>query len=176
HNTLSGGFAVLDDETLSALRKADAGGELDPRERALASDPDLSDPDVGVVVESREAEEAEFLAWFERRRRRTTSLDALVSINLACNFECPYCSQAEIMNGSVMKPEVADRTGDWLAERALEVGVEAVHLAFCGGEPLLHPERIKRIASRIRERVAPRGLAVTFGLITNGYFLTDEMV
>jgi uncharacterized protein len=175
-NTLSGGFTVLDEETLAALRKADAGLPLDEHERALATDPDLSDPDVGVMVESREAEDAEFLAWFERRRRRTTSLDALVSINLACNFECPYCSQAEIMNGSVMKPEMADRTGDWLAERALAVGVEAVHIAFCGGEPLLHPERIKRIASRIRERVAPHGLTVSFGLITNGYFLTDEMV
>src|SRR5690606_33852760 len=176
HNTLSGGFAVLDDETLSALRKADAGGELDPRERALASDPDLSDPDVGIVVESREAEEAEFRAWFERRRRRTTSLDALVGINLACNFDCPYCCQAEVMNGSVMKPEVADRTADWIARRALEVGVESVHLAFCGGEPLLHPERIVRIAARVREAVAPAGLPVRFHLITNGYFLSDEMV
>ena len=175
-NTLSGGFTVLDEETLAALRKADAGLELDQRELELVSDPDLRDPDVAVVVESREAEEAEFLDWFERRRRRTTSLDALISINLACNFECPYCSQAEIMNGSVMKPETADQTGDWLADRALAVGVEGVHIAFCGGEPLLHPERIKRIASRIRERVAPRGLRLTFGLITNGYFLTDEMV
>jgi uncharacterized protein len=80
------------------------------------------------------------------------------------------------MSGSVMKPEVADQTGEWLAERALAVGVESVHMAFCGGEPLLHPERIKRIAARVREKVAPHGLPVTFVLITNGYFLTDQMV
>jgi uncharacterized protein len=129
-----------------------------------------------VVVESREAEEAEFREWFERRRSRKTRLEVLVSINLACNFECPYCTQAGILDGTVMKPEVADRTADWLARRALESGVGGVHLVFCGGEPLLHPERMVRIATRIRERVIPAGLSFTFMVITNGYFLTEEVV
>ena len=176
HNTLSGGFALIDDETLGALRKADAGLSLTDRERELVGDKDLSDSDVGVVVESREVEEAEFQAWFERRRRRISALEALISINLACNFDCPYCCQAGIMSGQVMKPEVADQTGDWLAERALVAGLESVHLAFCGGEPLLHPALIKRIAARVRDKVAPRGLPLTFRLLTNGYFLNDEMV
>jgi uncharacterized protein len=176
HNTLSGGFTVVDDDTLAALRKADSGAELDDGERLLAEDPDLSDPDVGVVVESREAEEAEFLAWFERRRARGQRLEALVGINLACNFQCTYCFQDGILDGSVMKPEVADRTADWLAGRALETGVGGVHLAFMGGEPLLHPERIERIAQRIRARVLPAGLSFTFMVITNGYFLTDELL
>jgi uncharacterized protein len=176
HNTLSGGFIVVDDETLAALRKADGGGELSQRERELVGDPDLSDADVGVVVESREAEEAEFRQWFERRRARKAQLEVLVSINMACNFECPYCSQSGILDGSVMKPEVADRTADWLAERALETGVSGIYLVFCGGEPLLHPERIARIASRIRDRVLPAGLSFSFMAITNGYFLTEAVL
>ncbi len=176
HNTLSGAFTVLDSETVAALRKLDAGEKLDARERELALDLDLQDPDVAVVVESIEAEEAEFQAWFERKRRSVSKLDVLVSVNLACNFDCPYCCQAGILDGTVMKPAVADQTADWIAARAIEVGVERVHLAFCGGEPLLHPERIKRIAGRIAELIAPHGLELTFGLITNGYFLTEEMV
>jgi uncharacterized protein len=176
HNTLSGGFAIVDSETLALLRRADAGDELSDEERAVVDDPDLSDPDVGVVVESREAEEAEFRDWFERRRARKTRLEALVSINLACNFECPYCSQAGILDGTVMKPEVADRTADWLVERALAVGVGGVHLVFCGGEPLLHPDRIARIAARVRERVLPAGLTFSFMTITNGYFLTEAVL
>lgn len=176
HNTLSGAFTVLDSETIAALRKLDAGEELNDRERELALDPDLSDSDVGVVVDSIEAEEAEFHAWFERKRRKTTKLDVLVSVNLACNFDCPYCCQGGILDGTTMKMAVADQTADWIATRAIEVGVDAVYLAFCGGEPLLHPDRIKRIASRIRERIAPHGLELTFGLITNAYFLTEEMV
>jgi len=176
HNTLSGGFTVLDGETVAALRKLDAGQLLDERERALTSDPDLHDPDVAVVVESVEAEEAEFQAWFERKRSRKTKLDVLVSVNLACNFECPYCCQAGILDGTTMKMAVADQTADWIAARAIEVGVESVQLAFCGGEPLLHPDRIKRIAGRVRDLIAPHGLSLGFNLITNGYFLTDEMV
>ena len=176
HNTLSGAYSVLDAETMAALRKLDAGAELDDRERELALDPELQDPDVAVVVESIEAEEAEFLAWFERKRSKTTKLDVLISVNLACNFDCPYCCQAGILDGTTMKPAIADQTADWIAERAIAVGVEGVHIAFCGGEPLLHPERIKRIATRIRERIAPHGLELTFGLITNAYFLDDEMV
>ena len=176
HNTLSGGFVVVDAETLAALRKADGGGELTADERALVDDPDLCDTDVAVVVESREAEEAEFRAWFERRRSRTTRLEVLVSINLACNFECPYCSQAGILDGTVMKPDVADRTADWLVERALETGVGGIHLVFCGGEPLLHPDRIARIATRIRDRILPAGLTFSFMAITNGYFLTEAVL
>jgi uncharacterized protein len=176
HNTLSGGFVVVDDETLSALRKADGGSELTAEERGLVDDPDLSDPDVAVVVESRESEEAEFRAWFEKRRSRKDRLEVLVSINLACNFECPYCSQAGILDGTVMKPEVADRTADWLAQRALESGVGGIHLVFCGGEPLLHPDRIARIATRVRERILAAGLTFSFMTITNGYFLTEEVL
>jgi uncharacterized protein len=176
HNTLSGGFTIVDDETLAALRKADAGGELSAGELLLADDPDLRDPDVGVVVESREAEEVEFRAWFERRRARPQLLDVLVSINLACNFECTYCFQDGILDGSVMKPEVADRAAEWLAARALDSGVAGVHLVFMGGEPLLHPERIERIARHVRERILPAGLTFEFMVITNGYFLTDELL
>jgi uncharacterized protein len=176
HNTLSGGFAIVDTETLALLRRADAGDELSDEERAVVDDPDFSDPDVGVVVSSREAEEAEFRDWFERRRARKTRLEVLVSINLACNFECPYCSQAGILDGSVMKPEIADRTADWLVERALAVGVGGVDLVFCGGEPLLHPDRIARIAERVREKVLPAGLTFSFTAITNGYFLTEEVL
>jgi uncharacterized protein len=176
HNTFSGAYAVLDADVVAALRKADAGRPLDADEAELIDDPDLRDPNVGLVVDSRAVEEQEFRAWFQQRRARTNALEVLVSVNLACNFACTYCSQGEILDGSVMPEVTADHTADWIARRAVESGVDSVFLMFCGGEPLLHPARIARIASRIRDAVAPRGLPVTFGLITNGYFLTADML
>jgi uncharacterized protein len=175
HNTFSGAYVVLDAETLAALRKLDRGEELSGHERELALDPDLHDPDVAVVVESRAAEEAEFRAWFERRRSKK-KLDVIVCVNLACNFDCPYCLQAGVLDGSVMKEEVADQTAAWIAARAIEVGVDEVVLSFVGGEPLLHPKRIERIAGQIKAVVEPRGIRFRFGLITNGYFLDQAMV
>ena len=29
-------------------------------------------------------------------------MEVIVGINRACNFKCPYCSQANVMDGAVM--------------------------------------------------------------------------
>lgn len=174
HNTFSGAYVVLDTGVVDALRKADRGQPLDADEAEAVADPDLRDPDVAVVVDDLGAEEEEFRAWFERRRDRK-QLDCIVGVNLACNFACTYCSQAQIMDGSVMKPETARQTAAWLAERAIGAGVEHVHLAFIGGEPLLHPGRIEDVAVALRARL-PEGISFGFGITTNGYYLDHEML
>jgi uncharacterized protein len=175
HNTFSGAYVVVEDEQLAALRKADRGAALTEAEAELASDPELADPNVAVVVSSLEEEETEFRAWFERRRSHG-SLDVIVGVNLACNFDCPYCSQAEVMDGSVMKPSTCDAVADWLATRALERGLPRIYIVFVGGEPLLHPDRIEQVIHRIRERTSGRDTAIDIGLITNGWFLDDAML
>lgn len=174
HNTFSGAFVVLPAPDLDALRKSDRGEALSAAERTAALDPDLRDRDVGVVVESRAAEEAEYRAWFERRRGDTARLQAIVGINLACNFDCPYCCQGEVMDGSVMSWETIDHTAGFLAERASSSGAEHLHLIFVGGEPLLHPDRCIAVIEGVRERLP--GLKITIGLITNGYFLDAAML
>lgn len=174
HNTFSGAFVVLDDATVAALRKDDRGERLSDGERAMVDDPELRDPDVAIVVDDLEAEEAEFQAWFRDRRDRR-ALDVIVGVNLACNFECSYCCQAGVLDGTVMKTEVAEATADWLSARAREAGVASVRLSFVGGEPLLHPQRVELIARRVRAAL-PDGVGFGFTLITNGYFLTGAML
>ncbi len=175
HNTFSGAYVVLPDDVIAVLRRADRGDPLEPEEAALAADPELADRDVGLVVVSHEAEEAEFRAWFERRRDHG-ALDVIVGINLACNFDCNYCCQSQVMDGSVMRPETCDAVGDWLAARAIDRGLPRIHMMFVGGEPLLHPDRIERVVRRVRERIGDRAVEVEIGLITNGWFLDDEMI
>lgn len=174
HNTFSGAFVVLAAEDLEVLRKHDRGEPLTGAERAVVDDPDLRDRDVGIVVDSPAAEQAEYRAWFERRRGDTARLQAIVGINLACNFDCTYCCQAEVMDGTVMSWETVDHTARFLADRAERSGAEQLHLIFVGGEPLLHPDRCIAVVERVRER-APQ-LSITIGLITNGYFLDEAMV
>ena len=175
HNTFSGAYVLLEQATLGVLQKVHHGEPLSAKELDLVCDEDLADPDVGILVQSLEEEEREYRSWFDWRRSRH-GLQSIIGINLACNFDCPYCCQAEVMDGSVMKREVAEHTADWLAARALEVDAENVHLVFVGGEPLLHPDRLETIAARVKAAVEPRGIEVTMGLITNGYFLGEEMV
>lgn len=175
HNTLSGAYVVVEHSALAALRKLDRGQALSAAERERLDLDAWGDPDVGVVVHSLDAEEREYREWFARFRSRP-ALRAIVGVNLACNFACPYCCQAEIMDGSVMKPDIAARTADWLAERALAIEVDRAHITFVGGEPLLHPDRIKSLAARMMSRLDRDGVELSIGLITNGYFLSEEMV
>jgi uncharacterized protein len=174
HNTFSGGFAELTAPTLAALRKADGGQPLDASERELI-DPQLADPDVGIVVEDRQTEERAYRAWYETRRSRTDEMSAIVSVTFACNLDCTYCCQSDVLDGTTMKEQVADETARWLADRALEVGARRLRLTLVGGEPLLHPARIERLVEGIRGRVGDR-VAVAMNIITNGVFLTRDLV
>lgn len=171
NNTFSGAFAVLDADELAALRAIDAGESPPP---SFELDSDLADPDVGIVVADLASEEAEFAAWFERRRRMGRRLDTIIGVNLACNFACSYCSQEGVLDGTVMSPELIERTAQWLAERAIEADLDGVYITFVGGEPLLHVDRIERCARRVRELLG--GRAFSFGLITNGYFLDEQVL
>ena len=173
YNTYSGGFVSLDDDTLAVLKKADGGSELADDERALV-DPDYFDASVGILVESREAEERDFRAWFERLKSNPRKLSCIVSITFACNFDCTYCCQADVLNGRMMNAANGARTAEWLAARALEIGAPEIQLDFVGGEPLLHPDRIEQILADIR-RLAPE-VKLSFRLITNGYYLSRELV
>jgi uncharacterized protein len=174
HNTFSGAYVVLEDEIVAALRRADRGEAPSEATLETVRDLELLDPDVGVCVESRKSEAAEFRGWFERRRSGT-DMSVIVGVNLACNFDCPYCCQAEVMSGKVMTPELCDATARWIAGRATEIGAARVSLTFVGGEPLLHPGRIKRIAGAVRQAL-PEDVDVGFTLITNGYFLDEAML
>src|SRR5262249_51794850 len=132
------------------------------------------DDSVGILVESRAAEEASYRAWHETYRSSTHRLEAIVSITFACNFDCTYCCQSDVLNGRMMKADTGAATAEWLANRALEIGAKELQLAFVGGEPLLHPHRIEQIVADVR-RLAP-DIKLSFMLITNGVFLTRELV
>lgn len=191
HNTLSGAYVVLDREAAAVLEKCGRGLALDEAERRLIDELELADPDMGMVVTSRAGEERAYQDWLESQQAQP-DLTAMVAINRACNFACPYCCQTDILDGSVMTPSLCRGTADWLAARAIEIGARRVHVTFVGGEPLLHPERITSLASELRARLQAGGVdgrpgsrpgsvpgavpELTLGLITNGLFLDDEMV
>lgn len=175
HNTFSGAYVAMERDTLALLRRVEQGHVLSPAERAGLDIETWLDPDVGIVVASLDQEADDYRAWFEVHRTQR-ALKCIVAINLACNFDCTYCCQAEVMDGTVMKPGVVTQTADWLASRAVAMDADRAHITFVGGEPLLHPDRIKTMAARIRARLDPHGVDLGLGLISNGYFLTPEMV
>lgn len=175
HNSFSGAFAVLDESEATLVQRARTGHELDAEERALIEAASWCDPDIGIFVDDLEREHEDYRAWFNEQRA-VRELQAIVCLNLTCNFDCPYCCQAEVMDGSVMSFDVLAQTADWLAERAQLLDAERVQILVVGGEPLLYPLRIKSLAARLSSRLDPHGIELALGLITNGYFMDEELV
>jgi uncharacterized protein len=175
YNTFSGEFVSLDAATLAVLRKADAGVELDASEREVI-DPDFFDESVGILTESRGAEERAWREYHERSRHDARELRCLISTTFACNLDCTYCCQADVLNGKTMPAALGALSAQWVADRAHAVGSEHVRLDFIGGEPLLTIGRIEQIVGDVRARLEGTGIGLTFGLITNGVFLTEDLV
>src|SRR5205085_2541587 len=109
---------------------------------------------------------------YEESRARV-GLSVMVSVTFACNFACTYCCQEDVLDGKTMSHETARATGEWLAERARQIGSASIQLIFVGGEPLLHPGRIEEVLASAR---AHTDLPITFTLLTNGLFMTRDLV
>ena len=170
YNTFSGGSVVLEDAALLRLR--------DPRGAAeeAAAEPDLCASDLGILVESRAAEEREFNDWMQRVKVGGDCASALISTSYACNLACTYCFQEEVMSGKTMSVETADATARFLAERRREAGSPSLEVSFIGGEPLLHPHLIERIARQLQASCAEAGARFSFQIITNGTLMTRPVI
>ncbi len=173
YNSLTGAFLELDSETHAALGRLDRG-EITTDE--VAVDPAWLDDDAQFLVHSYDDDERSFDEWYETMRSRTDSMSAIVSVTFACNLDCTYCCQADVMDGKTMTPATGKATAAWLAGRAIEIGSRRLDITFVGGEPLVQKARIEEIVAELRARLAPHGIELSFGLITNGVFMTRELV
>jgi len=93
----------------------------------------------------------------------------------ACNLRCSYCylgSPASRPTTS-MSEETATRAVDLLFDESF--GERRLSIVFFGGEPLLNPGVIERVASHARARASREGRDVTFHMTTNGTLLTPEV-
>lgn len=87
-----------------------------------------------------------------------------------CNMNCAYCLQHPLVHEplkTVINPEIFD-----FMEELLEESGESLHLQFFGGEPLLYFDAIKKIVVETKKRE----MNVSYGIISNGRAITDEMV
>jgi uncharacterized protein len=114
-------------------------------------------------------------ALFALRRRALDAPDTLlltIAPTIQCNFRCTYCFEAH--RQEVMTPEVEADLLRFVARQA--EGVRVINTAWFGGEPLLHPDLIERVQRRINELGAARGARVSRAIVTNGYFLTADVI
>src|SRR5579864_9478838 len=89
-----------------------------------------------------------------------------IAITNSCNATCDFCNFA---NGKVARKDLR-----WLDANRLDSALEILYrrgiryVSFFGGEPLLHPDLPRMIASSVAQGMAP-------AIITNGWLLPKKL-
>ncbi len=170
-NTLNHGIMVVDDLLRNCLEDLDASISAIPKKYLK----ELRDQ--RMIVKS-EREERKLLETYFKEIQRTaeSALEVTILTTFACNFACVYCVESGVISSVRMDEETAERTIDYIVKEARRLKVEAIHLYFYGGEPLMHVPPIRSIASKIGAYCEKKGLEFAFALTTNGSLLSPDLV
>lgn len=126
----------------------------------------------GFLVASPDAEREEMLSWFDRINARRRRAGIVAVMTRRCNLACPYCFEG----GQAPEGDMAEETADLLVTM---IGRECfakgwrVDLDFYGGEPLLRPDLIRRIAAPLK---AAGGDLFHGHLVSNGTLLDRQVM
>lgn len=88
----------------------------------------------------------------------------------SCNMQCAYCMQRPVIHEQLTN-KINPKIYDFIEALQKESG-DPIHIQFFGGEPLLYFQNLKEIVEETKRRQIP----LSYGVITNGRALTDEMV
>ena len=151
-----------------------------------AGRPEITEQEIREVIESVEELKAkgklfapdqyEHLA-FDFKKRNTVIKALCLHVAHTCNLNCGYCfaSQGKYHGDrALMSFEVGKQALDFLMDhsgtrRNLEV-------VFCGGEPLMNWDVVKRLAAYARSVEKERGKNFRFTLTTNGMLIDDDVI
>jgi uncharacterized protein len=163
-------FSTRTAATVSLRREA-----LDDLERNNLS-PDEQELlfELGFLVSSPEDERDELLAYVDRMNDASKTLNATVVMNLDCNLACAYCFEGTRKGRHFLSRETADDLVRFIDDRLDKT--DEIRTTFYGGEPLLSADMIAHISRRLRGLADARGIAYSFGVITNGTLLTRRIV
>ena len=94
------------------------------------------------------------------------ALHLVLATTMDCNFACPYCY--ENRRKGKMSVEVQDAIIQFI-EANIKNGVHKLDVTWYGGEPLLYPDIVETLATRIRSLADEAGCELTMYMVTNGY-------
>ncbi len=176
YNTLHDHRVLFDDPELNPailFDKIQNRFPLTPKEQEAV--PDLLG--MGLLLEDETDEQKIFEDWYHTKiRERTDIMQVTILPTMACNLACDYCFENEVREDGVMKPETVAKTIAYLKRRVERVKPKTLHIHFFGGEPMLQPETLKRIAREMHAFTEPLGIPLSLGMITNGVLLNSEFV
>ncbi|RNC73271.1 MAG: putative geopeptide radical SAM maturase [Desulfuromonadales bacterium] len=118
------------------------------------------------------AERAEMLSWFDQLNGERRRAGMVAVLTRRCNLACPYCFEGGQTPEGDMSEETADLLAAMIMREYLAKGWR-VDLDFYGGEPLLRPDLIRRIATPLQ---VAGGKLFHGHLVSNGTLLNRAVM
>ena len=170
-NTLNHGIMIVDESLRLCLENLDENASSIPPFY-------MKELKKQRMIVKNDKEDKKLLETYFKEIKKTaeSSLEVTVLTTFACNFACVYCVEEGVIASIRMDEETADKTVEYIKREAGRLKVEAIHLYFYGGEPLMHIPPIRAIASRLGEYCDKKGLEFAFALTTNGALLKPAIV
>ncbi|MFA7384306.1 MAG: geopeptide radical SAM maturase [Desulfurivibrionaceae bacterium] len=163
-STRTGGLALLPVDAPAAVRAGNAPPELTD---SLAK--------LSMLVDDPLREQQEVHGYLAEINRCNPNLRVSVILGMACNFACRYCYEGSLKDGSAMDEATAEQLIRYLLVRYTTEKNRLI-LDFYGGEPLLYPDLIRFLASRLKPLIEARGGKFEFTLVSNGSLLSPALV
>lgn len=110
--------------------------------------------------------------------KSASNLSIVIAPGMGCNYRCTYCFQEGISKNQAMAECTAEDIADYIC-RIIQNNIHSikkVDIKWFGGEPLLYIDQIEAITGRILVFLADKEVEYTAGIITNGRYLTKEIL
>ncbi|MEM1314595.1 MAG: SPASM domain-containing protein [Pseudomonadota bacterium] len=163
YHTATQAFARWGAEDLAVWSDVEAG-------RRDVSDPELGPfLDGGFVVSSINDERDEIERQLDASRFDPSGMVLTVAPTMGCNFACAYCFQGLLKPTNRINEEVMDALVAYLDRKTRTLS--RLHIAWYGGEPLMHKQGIYAMSDRIIPICRKNNCHYSAFIVTNGYFL-----
>ena len=127
----------------------------------------------GIIV-SDGTDELSVLKYFHYKAKFSKEhLILTVAPTLLCNFACPYCY--ETPHHGFMSETIQSALIDYIRQK-IDDGAKDIDLTWYGGEPLLYPQIVDNVSSRIIQLAEEKNVKIHFTMVTNGSLITKDIV
>lgn len=106
-------------------------------------------------------------------RYSTRRLSLTITPTMACNFRCVYCFEQGHYGNKIMSEETMENLLKFIKNQT--DGIEILYISWFGGEPLLAIPVIQKLSKEIIELCRLKNIKYHASIVTNGYFLTEEI-
>ncbi|SLM85991.1 radical SAM/SPASM domain-containing protein [Vagococcus fluvialis] len=177
YNFFTGGFASFSPEYEDLVSNCDFISEADLKKLTQVNNSLIEELIYGGFLIDKNVSEFKVLKTLHSlaRFKGANTLVLTLLPTLGCNFRCPYCfEQGSNYPTSHMSEEVMDAIVDYIDDNLYENG--SLMLSWYGGEPLVALQTIEKLYKKITVLTNKKNITITSSMITNGYFLTKDVV